>query len=243
MARFCRVVLILSLFFAQAFSQHDSLQRSTIEVSGDAVVNVAADVAMITFGVVTSSRDISTARDSNMTILGKALAVCKECGIEEQDVHANSLSIQPLWSQVGGKRDFLGYEARTRIVVMLKHLQQFETLLTKELQSGVTNVDGVEYQSTEFKKHRRSARELAVKAAQDKARQLAAAAGVTVGDPISISETSLSTTRRTPWGYGGGTMVNNVQYVQPEPSEYVEGLPVGEISLRASVNVTFELKK
>jgi uncharacterized protein YggE len=217
-----------------------------IQVAGDAVVNVKADIVVITFGIETINLSITAAKDSNLAILKRALAAFTNCGLKQNDIHTDYLSIQPQWSYGNNKHEFIGYQARNTVVVTLNDLQQFEVLVSKTLQSGVTNIHGVEYQTSEFKKHRQLARELAIKAAMDKAQQMAAVMGRAIGNPISVSETNPSISRRLPsssWGYSAMPPTgNSIQYVQPEPAENTAGVPFGEISIRAGVIVTFELK-
>ena len=70
--------------------------------------------------------------------------------------------------------------------------EKVEDLVTAVLQSGVNYIHGINFQSTEFKKYREQARELALNAAKEKAEKMAGALGQLIGDPVQINE-----------GYGG----------------------------------------
>ena len=63
---------------------------------------------------------------------------------------------------------------------------KFEDLLSDALEAGVTHVQGIEFRTTELRKHRDRARSLALKAAQEKAELLADGAGRKIGKAISI---------------------------------------------------------
>ena len=69
-----------------------------------------------------------------------------------------------------------------------------EALISQMLEVGVNHVNGVEFQTTQFKQHRESARELALQAAREKAEKMATALGCAIGKPVAINET-----------YGGGS--------------------------------------
>ncbi len=243
------LALLLGVFAVNASSQQTTPtnESHTIQVSGSAVVNISADMALINFGVETSNADISAARDSNQVILKRALAAIVECGVNEKDTHTDFMSILPQWSYTNGKRLFVGYAARNTLVVSLNNLGRFDLLISKVLQTGVTNVNSVEYQTSDIKKQRELARGLAIKAAIEKARQMAAALGCKVGDPVSVSETSPYIPRRLPSSSGSygavGLATNTIIDAQPEQAEYSSGVPVGQISVREAVIVTFELKK
>jgi len=118
------------------------------------------------------------------------------------------------------------------------------------LEFGVNHVHGVEFQTTQFKQHRESARELALTAAKEKARKMAAVLGCSVGKPVSISESygggswSWYYSSWSGWGYGrsSGMSQNVVQDTRGAGAEDSQSLALGKISIRAGVSVTFELK-
>ena len=63
--------------------------------------------------------------------------------------------------------------------------------------NGVNYIHGIDFQTTEFKKYREQARELALKAAKEKADKMAAVLGQSVGAPIQINESYSG----SPWWY------------------------------------------
>ena len=124
-----------------------------------------------------------------------------------------------------------------------------EELLTKELQAGVNYLRNVEFQTTEFKRYREQARELALKAAKEKADRMAAVLGRSAGVPLQISEGysgSPGTYYSSLGGWGSGRNVgmaqNVIQNVEGGSPEALETIALGKIAIRASVSVTFELK-
>ncbi len=82
------------------------------------------------------------------------------------------------------------------IQVTLRDVARFEGLLTAALGAGTNQIYGVEFSTSELRKHRDEARALAVKAAIEKANDLASAAGLkVVGKPVGL----------TSYSYGGGS--------------------------------------
>ena len=82
------------------------------------------------------------------------------------------------------------------VQILLRNVDQFEELLRRVLLAGANHIYDIDFSTSELRKHRDAARALAMKAAQEKANDLAAAAGLkVVGTPISVSSSS----------YGGGT--------------------------------------
>jgi len=226
--------------------------RPKITVGGEAVVNVKPDKIVINLGIETKDNDILTAKQKNNDILKKAVAAVKECGVAEKDIQTDHLSIQPRWRIEYQREDFLGYIVRNAFTVTLTDTAKVEELVTTVLQAGVNYIHGIDFQTTELKKYREQARELALKAAKEKAEKMAAVLGQSVGAPIQINENYGG----SPWSYysnwsGGawgfnrsqGMSQNAFQNAGGGSGEISDTIALGKISIRANVNVTFELKK
>jgi uncharacterized protein YggE len=106
------------------------------------------------------------------------------------------------------------------------------------LQAGVTNINGIDFQTTELKKYRRQAREMALKAAKEKADEMAAVLGQSTGEPVAINENAISasSSRRIVLAQ------NSFQDMSGGISEISDTIALGKISIRANVTVVFKLK-
>ena len=225
--------------------------RSKITVNGEAVVNVKPDKIVVTFGIETWDADIMAAKQKNSDILKKAIAEIKQLGIPEKEIQTDCLAIEPRYRDNYRKEDFIGYFVRNTFVVTLSETSKVEELVTKVLQSGVGYIHGIDFQTTEFRKYREQARDLALKAAKEKAEKMAGSLGRSIGLPIQINENySYSPWRYYSswywWGYGRGqsSMSQNVvQNVQDGSGEISDSIALGKIAIRANVTVTFEMKK
>ena len=87
-------------------------------------------------------------------------------------------------------------------------------------------------------------------AAKEKAEKMASALGQTIGDPLQISEGYGGSdwwyyNSWSGWGYGRSNMMsqNVVQNIPSGSDNISETIALGKISIKASVSVTFELKK
>jgi uncharacterized protein len=224
--------------------------RPKITVTGEAVVNVIPDKIVISLGIETWETDIVVAKQRNNEILKKTTAVMKELGVPEKEMQTDHLSIEPRWKSEYRKEDFIGYFIRNTLVVTLTDAAKVEELVTRVLQAGVNYIHGIDFQTAEFKKYREQARELALRAAKEKADKMAAVLGQSVGAPIQINENYDGSPWRywsswSGWGYSRnqGMIQNVIQNVQGGSGEMSETIALGKISIRASVAVTFELKK
>jgi uncharacterized protein YggE len=222
--------------------------RPKITVRGDAVVNVKPDKIVIRFGIETSDIDIVAAKQKNNEILRKSIAIFKGLSIPEKDIQTDYLSIQPQWKD-DRREGFIGYFVRNTVVVTIGDASKVEEVVTRALESGINYIHGIDFQSTELKKYREQARDLALKAAKEKAEKMAAVFGESIGKPIQISEGYGG----YPWrywsgwsgwgsGYSQGMSQNITQNIQSESGESPETIALGKISISANVSVTFDLK-
>jgi hypothetical protein len=230
-----------------AFSQQPTGigDQAKITVTGEATVNVKPDKIVLVLGIDTSDADVVVAKRKNGELMKKAVEIAKECGVQEKQIQTDYLSIEPRWKDGYDRENFLGYFVVNTLMVTLSDLEQLDRLITSVLQAGISRINGIDYQSTQFKKYREQARELALKAAKEKGEKMSAVLGQKIGKPIQISENYT----RSGWygGWGGGRssgmnqqVVNAISDVGGD-GEITESVALGMLGIGASVTVTFEL--
>jgi uncharacterized protein YggE len=244
----CIIVIALCPVWAQQTQLFDD--RPKITVNGEAVVKVQPDQIIITFGIETWDKNIITAKQENNDIMKKAIIIIKESGIPDKNIQTDYLSIEPRYDDNYDKKNFIGYFVRNTFVVTVAEPDKVEGLVTGVLESGVNYIHNIKFQTTEFKKYREKARELALNAAKEKAEKMAGALGQIIGDPIQISEgyggSNWYYSSWNGWGYGSRSnyMSQNImQNIEGGTGEISETIALGKISIKANVNVVFELKK
>jgi uncharacterized protein YggE len=217
-----------------------------VTVTGEALVNARPDKILVTLGIETWDAGIMIAKQRNAEILKKAMAAMRALGVPDKEIQTDHVSIEPRWKDDYRHESFIGFFVRNSLVVTLTDTSKIEPLLTDVLQAGVNYVHGIDFQTTEYRKLRDQARELALQAAREKAAAMAAALGRTIGAPIQIRETSSGSpwSYWSGWGYGRGQSMsqNVIQEAQAGPAEVGDTIAFGKIGIRASVGVTFELK-
>jgi uncharacterized protein YggE len=242
------LVLVLTFGAVADLRAQSSEEHPRITVNGDAVVTVRPDRVVLSFGIESSDPHILVAKQKNSDIQARVITALTNAGIQEKDLQTDHLSIEPRWEDSYRKLTLLGYFARNTVVVTLSDPAAVEDIVTKALQAGVTAIHGIDFQTTAFAQSREQARELALRAALEKARHMAATLGQTVGPPLSIHENPTGSSWWYPsgWrtsGFGQGMTQNVVQNAAPEGSDTVGMIALGRISVRASVTVTFELRR
>ena len=202
------LTMLLIAFTAStlAAQQPPSVDSPKITVTGEALVYAKPDKIVLNFGIETRDTQLLAAKQKNAEIWKKAAAVLRESGVPNKDVQTDYLSVEPRYRNYNEIDEPIGYVARDMFVVTLSDPAKVESLISQMLVIGVNHVNGVEFQTTEFKRHRESARELALTAAREKAEKMAAALGCGVGRPLAINESygggSWYFSSWSGWGYG-----------------------------------------
>lgn len=239
------VVLVLLLTLtAWTNNQQGAQEPRLITVTGDAEVRVVPDEVILTLGVMTWDKNMDRAKRQNDEIVGRVLALTTEFGIEPEHVKTDYIGIEPRYRNgYYEASDFIGYFVRKSIVITLRDLSKFEDLLSGALDIGANYVLGIEFRTTELRKHRDEARALAIQAAREKAEAMAGELGQTVGEPQTIQEVQSGWWSGYNAWWGGNWSGAMAQNVIQELGEGVlagdSSVAPGQIKVNARVTVSF----
>ncbi len=222
----------------------------TIQVSGTAVVNVKPDRALIQLGVQSNGRSAKEAQANNTATINKVTKALKTLGIESKDIATDWYVIEPLYEDYDSIR-IKGYRIYNVIAITMRDVDKANDAIVAAFQAGANQVVNVEFYTSELRKYRDQAREMAMKAASEKAKALAQTAGADTGCVLNINENTSSHFNGWGWWWGYGNNQNQwtqnaVQNAAPTGGETpaLDDGPVstGMISIRAEVSATFGLK-
>ena len=225
----------------------------TVQVSGTALINVTPDRALIELGVQSNGRTASDVQAANTIAIERVTKAIKASGIEARDISTDWYIIEPIYTDYDSLQ-IKGYRINNTIAITLRDVSKINTVITAAMQAGANQVINAELYTSELRKYRDQARELAMKAAVEKSQALAGAAGAQTDCVLTISENTWSVYNGW-WGsaYGGARSQNlwtqnTVQNAAPaadgEDGALSEAGPVslGQISVKAEVSATFSLK-
>lgn len=234
------------LFCLAAWAQIAPAQidQHTVSVTGTAEIKVVPDRVLLSLGVESRDKVLGTARRQNDAAVKQVLAAIQSFAVEPGDIQTGYINVDIRYNgSMGTVVDH--YVVEKAIAVTLRDVSKFEGLLTAVLDAGANHIYDVEFMTSELRKHRDAARALAVKAAIEKANDLAAAGGMKVaGKPIGVTSDSYGGGfwygRRSPYA-GGANMSQNV-YQNVGGGAAPEGtVALGKISVTAAVTMTFRL--
>jgi uncharacterized protein YggE len=219
----------------------------SIQVNGTAIVNVTPDRVLIQLGVQSNGSTTQKVEAANSSTINKVLRALKAQGIDEKDIVTDWYVIEPVYENYDSLY-IKGYRINNMVAVTLRDISKANRVIIAALNAGANQVINVEFYLSDLRKYRDQARELAMKAAQEKAGDLASAAGAQTGCVMSINENS--------WSYYNGGWYgqsrdlwtqNTVQNAAPtggDSGALTDSGPVklGQISVRAEVSASFSLK-
>ena len=235
----------LLLAACTAPSLHEQTAPRLITTTGEAEILVIPDEVVLTLAVETSNKELRLAKQQNDESVAKVLAAAQARGVAAKYLQTEYISIEPRYRDSYEQRDFIGYFVRKTIVITLKDISAFDAVLTGALEAGAGYVYGIQFRTTELRKHRDEARALAIRAAREKAVALAQELGKAVDRPHDIHEDqSQWWSWYNTWGSGrASSMTQNVTQEGNSASQGTEGtLAPGQISVTAKVTVSFEMK-
>ncbi len=240
--RFILTLAVAMLPFIPAFSQ--------INVSGSAEVKVVPDEIRLRVGVETRDQNLDMARRQNDERLASTLAFLKGTGVPDKDVQTDFINVEPDYDYNSSHIKPVAYIVRKSIEIRVTAITNFEGIVTGLLTNGVNYIHGIDFRTSQLRKYRDQAREMAIKAAKEKADAMASALGVKCGKVSNITVSDWSGGwggYQNRWGaqWGGfNGQVNNVQNLgalsdMANADTAGETFSVGEISVSATVNVSF----
>jgi uncharacterized protein YggE len=189
MKRSFGLIVAATLLAAPALAQ--TMPPSAISVTGEANVSVAPDQAQIDGGVTSEAKTAREASEANNAAMSKVLVALKGAGIDEKDYQTSRLSLQPQFatpSKVTERAGLVSFRASNRVTVRIRDVTKVANVIDVLVGAGANEIGGINFTVTQASKHLDEAREKAIADARRKAEIYAKAAGVTLGEPISISE-------------------------------------------------------
>ena len=216
-----------------------SQQNTGIWVTGEGKVSVVPDVAILSLGVEAQAITVVEAQQQAAEAMEAVFEELDKNGVAKKDIKTQHFSIYPVrrWDRDKDEEILVGYRVTSTVTAKIRKVDEVGTII-----DAVTKVGGdytriknsISFTVDDPTAYSEEIREKAMADAKTKAEQLADVAGVELGKPTYISESS---------GY------------IPVPREYiaVEGAPVpvsapttpispGETEIRLTVQVAFSIR-
>lgn len=167
-----------------------------ISVSGKSEISVSPDTSEIYLTIKTINIDSKVAKDENSKIVGRVHDALNGIGITDEDIKMISFRIDEYYNyrqinlKTGDDKKPKEFQAVYRFKVTTKDFEKIGTIVDTSVNSGVNEIDRVEYTLSDelMSKVKAEALQKATVVAKEKAQDLADGLGVSVGDVFSITE-------------------------------------------------------
>lgn len=163
--------------------------RPSLNLSAYGEVKIQPDMASITFGVVTEAPTAAEAMRLNAERMRQVTAALRRAGIAERDVQTSGLNLSAQYDYQQNEPPRLrGYQASNRVTVNIYDLTKVGSTADAVVAAGVNQIDGVSFGLRDPKTAENQARQMAVRALQEKAALYAQALGQPLGQIRSLTE-------------------------------------------------------
>jgi hypothetical protein len=203
----------------------------TVTAGGTGKTVAAPDMAEMHFGASAYDADAGAALRQASETADAITAAVKKAGVAAEDIQTANVSVYPEYSDGDGKTMRVsGYRANVQVRVKLRDIDAIGDVIGAASDAGANEVGGPSFMLSDDADVRNDAIELAIADARTRAEVMAEAAGKSLGEIISVSETGVSV---PPVFYGAERAAVAYDAVAIEP---------GQLDISASVTVVFELK-
>lgn len=214
-------IALFLCFFALPLAAQDA---RTITVTGEGRVSVAPDMAVLRLGVSREARKASDAMRAASQAATAVLAQVEQAGIAPRDVQTSNVSLSPRWEHAQNTAPrVIGYVASNDLTLRVRDLDSLGALMDAVVSDGANQMNGLSFSVAEPRPLQDQARQAAVLDARAKAELLAEAAGVTLGQVMTISENGGA---RPPVAMARGAMMESA------------AVPIAAGELDVNINVT-----
>jgi uncharacterized protein YggE len=169
-------------------------QQEGIWVSGEGEVIAVPDVAILRLGIEAQEASVEEAQTRATEAMNKVKTALTDEGVAEKDIQTQYFNIQRVTRWDNGKQQeiVIGYRVTNMVTAKIREVEKAGTVIDAVALAGgdLTRIDSIGFTVDDPSDYYEEARQKAVVDAAAKAKQLAEVAGVKLGKPTYISESS-----------------------------------------------------
>lgn len=207
-------------------------EARTITVTGNGETAARPDIAMITIGVRSEGATAAAALSANNANMAATLKSLKDAGIADRDIQTSGLSINPQYNYERNRSnpEVTGFVASNTVNVRLRDLDKAGSVIDTAVRAGANSLGGIQFGFDDPKEMEQQALRNAVAAAKAKAELLTDAAGVDLGEVLTINASYSVSPQPRP-------MMARAEAVSDEMA-----IEAGESTVAASVTIVYEIE-
>lgn len=218
---------------ATAVSSESQTQLvDTVTVNGTGCRSATPDEGIITLGVQNEAPGAAEALEANSGAMTAVVEAVRSAGVPEQSITTRNVSLSPMvtYDPQTGEQKTQGFRAENQVTIRLSDTALVAKVLEVGAAAGANTISGPEWRLGDNTPAASEALVKALASARTKAEALGTAAGLKLGDVVSISE---------------GHTTSPVLYAEDRSAEaaLAQTVPVnpGQMEIEATVTVTYRL--
>lgn len=191
MYRSLQTVLLLTAVFVAAATTvfaHDPVPPG-IAVSAIGRAEIPPDRVVVAITIQTQENDLLEARDESDKEIEAILELGEDYGVNADDFRITRSNVAYGFDEERGR---FFYRIKRNARITLNDVSRFDEFLAAAIKQGGFNIDDIDFETSKQQQLESDARREAMAAAREKAQQLAALAGLNLGNPRRIEEQAVS---------------------------------------------------
>ena len=213
-----------------------SSESRSIHVTGNGSVTGEPDIATLHLGVSVEKESVEEAREEAASAMTAVIDSLKANDIVANDIQTENFSIYPQYNYTDNGRELRGYSVNNTVSAKVRELESLSDIIDDAAKAGgdIVVVNSIQFMIEDPTPLQGQARALAVKHAEAKAQTLAEASGVTLGKPITITETS----------HAGGPPIAYAAEAAFSDDSARSATPIeaGELTVTVNITVVYEIE-
>ena len=211
-------------------------QQEGIWINGTGKVTAIPDTATLSLGVESQETSVAAAQERAAEAMNSIIGVLKDKGIEDRDIQTQHFNIQRVtrWDNDRQQETVVGFRVTNIVNVKIRNVDEAGPVIDAVAAAAgdLVRINGISFSVEDPTAYQDEARTKAVADARAKAEQIAALAGVQLGKPIYITEST----------YQPGHIFRQV-YAEAAPMPAMDtSISAGELDVIANVQIVYEIK-
>ena len=188
------VMALLLVGCEQTSGGGSNTQQTGIWVSGEGKVMAKPDLAMLNLGIEAQEKTVQEAQTEAATTMTALVAALQSNGVAEKDIQTTTFGIEVVtkWNEDTNEQIIIGYKVTNTVTAKMRDMGKIGPIIDAAAEAGgnLTRVSSLSFTLDDPTAYYTQAREKAMVDAKAKAEQMANLAGIKLGEPTYISESS-----------------------------------------------------
>lgn len=234
MKRIILTACLTLLIVAPALAAEENNSGTMLDITAEAHVKAAPDIATISSGVITVAAKADQAMAQNSQKMNQLFQTLKAAGIPEKEIQTSGINLSPQYDYKDNQAPVIkSYQASNTISIILHDMKTIGPVLDSLIAQGANQINGPDFSVENTDPLLDKARAEAVAKAKKRAEIYAQALGLKIKRIVSISEHG---------GYNPPRPVMMRAMAAGADQSLSTPVAAGEMNLGITANMRFELE-